>query len=84
VVAAPQEVATHLVCPAAIVHGSGDRFIPAREATRLHDHLGGPRRLDIVPGMGHGFDRAAVPAIVDAVRWTITTRGELGADVLSG
>jgi uncharacterized protein len=81
-VAAPEEVATHLVCPVAIVHGSGDRFIPAREATRLYERLGGPRRLDIVAGMGHGFGRTAIPAIVDAVRWTITARGELGAGVL--
>lgn len=82
-VAAPEEVAAHLVCPAAIVHGSRDRFIPAREAERLYEQLAGPRRLDIVPGMGHGFGRAAVPAIVDAVRWTITARGEARADVLS-
>jgi alpha-beta hydrolase superfamily lysophospholipase len=82
-VAAPEEVASRLGCPAAIVHGSADRFIPAREATRLYERLRGPRRLDVVPGMGHGFGRAAVPAIIDAVRWTITARGELGADVLS-
>ncbi len=78
-VAAPEEVATRIVCPVAVVHGSGDRFLPTREATRLYDRLGGPRRLDIVAGMGHGFGRAAVPAIVDAVRWTISARGELGA-----
>lgn len=82
-VAAPEEVVTGLVCPAAIVHGARDRFIPAGEAARLYSRLTGPRRLDVVSGMGHGFGQAAVTAIVRAVRWTLTSRGALGTDVLS-
>jgi pimeloyl-ACP methyl ester carboxylesterase len=70
---APVEVAASVTCAAAIVHGAGDRFIPPREATRLFDRLGGPRRLDIVDGMDHGFGPLATSAIVDAVHWVIAT-----------
>jgi len=30
-----------------------------------------PRRLQIVPGMGHAFDASSVPAIRDAVDWAL-------------
>jgi uncharacterized protein len=71
--AAPRDVAAGVTCPAAIVHGANDRFIPPREATRLFERLGGPRRLDIVDGMHHGFGPAAQEAIVDAVCWVLAT-----------
>jgi alpha-beta hydrolase superfamily lysophospholipase len=71
---APQELAAQLACPVAIVHGSRDRFIPVREAERLYARAGANRRLDIVPGMGHGFGSRATPAIVEAVRWALSTR----------
>jgi pimeloyl-ACP methyl ester carboxylesterase len=71
---APQELAARLACPVVIVHGSRDRFIPVREAQRLHARAGMKCRLDIVPGMGHGFSTLAMPAIVDGVRWTLSTR----------
>jgi alpha-beta hydrolase superfamily lysophospholipase len=71
---APEELAARLNCPVAIVHGSRDRFIPVREAERLYARAGANRRLDIVPGMGHGFGSRATPAIVEAVRWALSTR----------
>jgi pimeloyl-ACP methyl ester carboxylesterase len=80
---APEDLAVGLACPAAIVHGSRDRFIPAAEATRIYARLAGPRRLDIVDGMGHGFGPAAAAAVRRAVQWAIATHGELGANVLS-
>ena len=76
---APQELSARLACPVVIVHGSRDRFIPVREAERLYARAGVNRRLDIVPGMGHGFGSLATPAIVDAVRWTLSTRN-VGAE----
>jgi pimeloyl-ACP methyl ester carboxylesterase len=71
---APQDLAARVTCPAAIVHGARDRFIPPSEAVRLHGRLAGHRRLDIVAGMGHGFDRGAAEAVVGAVQWAITAR----------
>jgi pimeloyl-ACP methyl ester carboxylesterase len=71
---APQDLAARLACPAAIVHGTRDRFIPSREAVRLFDRLAGPRRLDLVEGMGHGFGPAAIDAVVGAVHWATAVR----------
>jgi pimeloyl-ACP methyl ester carboxylesterase len=71
---APQDVVGRVSCPAAIIHGGRDRFIPPSEAVRLHDRLTGARRLDIVEGMGHGFGAGAADAIVGAVRWAIAAR----------
>jgi pimeloyl-ACP methyl ester carboxylesterase len=68
---APEDLAARLACPAAIVHGARDRFIPPREAVRLHDRLAGPRRLTIVEGMSHGFGPGAVDAVVSAVHWAL-------------
>jgi pimeloyl-ACP methyl ester carboxylesterase len=70
----PQELVGRLVCPVVVVHGSRDRLIPAGEAERLYARAGTERRLDIVPAMGHGFGSHATPAIVEAVRWTLSTR----------
>jgi len=72
---APQELVARLACPVVMVHGSRDRFIPVREAERLYARAGADRRrLTIVPGMGHGFGSHAAPAILEAVRWTLSTR----------
>jgi pimeloyl-ACP methyl ester carboxylesterase len=69
----PAEVAAGVTCAAAIVHGAGDRFIPPDEARRLFDRLAGPRRLDVVEGMAHGFGRRAERPIVAAVQWVVET-----------
>jgi pimeloyl-ACP methyl ester carboxylesterase len=71
---APQDVAARVSCPAAIVHGARDRFIPSSEAARIHDRLIGARRLDIVEGMGHGFGSGAAEAVVGAVQWALAAR----------
>jgi alpha-beta hydrolase superfamily lysophospholipase len=69
----PAAVAALVSCATAIVHGAGDRFIPPAEAVRLFDRLTGPRRLDIVEGMTHGFGAAAERPIVEAVQWVVDT-----------
>ncbi|MGH9136870.1 MAG: alpha/beta hydrolase [Acidimicrobiales bacterium] len=69
----PEQLAAHITCPAAIVHGSRDRFIPAAEARLLYERLPGRRRIDIVDGMGHGFGPRAVAAVTDAVWWAVQT-----------
>jgi pimeloyl-ACP methyl ester carboxylesterase len=67
----PQAVAARVTCPLAIVHGLADRFMPALEASRLRDQGGGPRRLDLVPAMGHAFDHAGRATIVAAISWCL-------------
>jgi alpha-beta hydrolase superfamily lysophospholipase len=69
--AEPVLLVTQLQVPLAIVHGQADRFIPVREATALHRAAVGRSRLTLVPGMGHAFDAAGFPAIVDAVAWAL-------------
>jgi uncharacterized protein len=71
--AAPEEMAARIRCPAVIVHGTRDRFIPAGEAVRLYHRLSGPRRLELVDGMGHGFGPQAVGPILAGVRWALTS-----------
>jgi hypothetical protein len=44
--------------PLLFVHGDADRLVPADESRSLWARAGEPRRLEIVPGMGH-FDWAA-------------------------
>jgi pimeloyl-ACP methyl ester carboxylesterase len=41
--------------PVLLVHGDGDRLVPPEEARHLFERAGSPRRLDLMPGLGH-FD----------------------------
>ncbi|MBI3456934.1 MAG: alpha/beta fold hydrolase [Candidatus Rokubacteria bacterium] len=41
--------------PVLFIHGADDRLVPADESRSLFARAGQPRRLEIVPGMGH-FD----------------------------
>lgn len=67
----PESLAARVACPIAIVHGLADRFMPALEASRLHERAPGRRRLDLVPAMGHAFDEAGIATIVAAVAWCL-------------
>jgi len=40
--------------PVAIIHGGRDRYVPLSDAQALHDRLGTPRRLVVLPNFGHG------------------------------
>lgn len=57
--------------PIAIVHGTQDRFIPARNGVELYRHCNEPRRLDVVPGMGHAYGVLAAAPVVAATDWTL-------------
>ena len=57
--------------PVAVVHGLADRFIAPAAAHALYAAAPEPRHLDLVPGMGHGFTPAAVPAVASAVAWAL-------------
>jgi len=67
----PAALAARLTCPLAVVHGERDRFINPREAAALYSFAGGPRHLRLVPGMGHAFEAAAIPAICESVAWVL-------------
>jgi pimeloyl-ACP methyl ester carboxylesterase len=75
----PDALAARLAVPLAVVHGTGDRFMPASEAEILHasganaDPTGsrGQRRLDLVPDMGHAFCTRGLDAVTDAVAWCL-------------
>ncbi|MCZ7528963.1 MAG: lysophospholipase [Acidimicrobiia bacterium] len=67
----PIDLIPKIGAPVALIHGTRDRFIPASAAEDLFDVASEPRQLRIVEHMGHAFDEAAVPAVIDAVNWTV-------------
>ena len=71
---APDGLAARITAPLAIVHGTIDRFISPREAPLLYAAANDPRRIDLVPGMGHAFDAPGIPAICAAVEWALAMR----------
>lgn len=73
--APPRALVAMLRVPLSIIHGAADRFIPAAEADVLFAAAGQDgalRQLTIVPGMGHAFDAASVPAIAASVDWVLS------------
>src|SRR6266542_3479823 len=67
----PVGLVTKVQAPVAFVHGAADRFVPASDADELYELAGDPRRLQIVPAMGHAFGPESVPAIRGAVQWAL-------------
>ncbi|MFO7279939.1 MAG: alpha/beta fold hydrolase [Thermoanaerobacterales bacterium] len=76
----PDALAARLPVPLAVVHGGADRFMPAAEADRLHRAgtataggraHGAPRRLLVVPDMGHAYCTRGLDAVADAVGWCL-------------
>jgi pimeloyl-ACP methyl ester carboxylesterase len=68
----PRALMRRIEVPVAIVHGDRDRFILPAEALDLYNACRGPRRLELVPDMGHAFDRSGVEAIRRAVEWALS------------
>lgn len=69
----PVERIRAVVQPVAVVHGLDDRFLSPAAATALFTAAREPRRLDLVPGMGHGFCGAAQGPVEAAVAWVMRT-----------
>ena len=75
----PDALAARLAVPLAVVHGTGDRFMPTSEAEILHASGGatdsgparGQRRLDLVPDMGHALCTRGLDAVTEAVAWCL-------------
>jgi len=49
--------AERITVPTLIVQGDHDECVPLHQSQRLRDALGGPKRLDLLPGADHQFTR---------------------------
>lgn len=67
----PVDLIARITAPLALVHGTHDRFIATADAHELFGQCAGPRRLDVVPGMGHAFGGEAIQPILEAVDWAL-------------
>jgi alpha-beta hydrolase superfamily lysophospholipase len=67
----PVALVPEVRAPIAFVHGAADRFVPSSAAQELFDLAREPRRMQIVPAMGHAFEPQSVPAVRDAVDWAL-------------
>lgn len=65
----PTVQVTKLRVPVAIVHGRQDGMIRADAALDLYDVTPEPRRVELIEGMGHGFQTAGVAAVTHGVEW---------------
>jgi uncharacterized protein len=69
--APPIELVREVRSPVAFVHGGADKFIAPSDAHALYDAANTPRRLEIVPEMGHAFGPASVRPVLAALHWTL-------------
>jgi alpha-beta hydrolase superfamily lysophospholipase len=69
---APVDLVPDIATPTVFIHGECDRFISRDDAIALHESARDPRRLVLVPEMGHAYDEHALGAITDAVEWALT------------
>jgi len=69
----PISLVPRIASPVAVVHGRRDRFIPPTAGADLFEVANEPRRLSVVEGMGHAFDDAATPAILESIEWTLSS-----------
>jgi alpha-beta hydrolase superfamily lysophospholipase len=67
----PIQLVEKVRAPIAFIHGARDRFILPKAAAELYEVAPEPRRLEIVPGMGHAYDPAGTPAILGAIDWVL-------------
>ena len=49
----PVEYARLVTCPVLLLHGELDPRVSVEEVRSIFDHLAGPKRLEIFPGVGH-------------------------------
>lgn len=69
--APPTALIAGIDAPVALVHGQADRFIKPADAVELYRAATDPKRLDLVPGMGHAYDAQGVAPVVSAVEWVL-------------
>jgi pimeloyl-ACP methyl ester carboxylesterase len=51
--ASPLALAARIVAPVLLLHGAADRRTPPSHSEKIHAALRGPRRLVLLPGVGH-------------------------------
>jgi len=71
----PVSLVEKVRAPIAFIHGARDRFILPKAAAELFEAAPEPRRLEIVPGMGHAYDPAGTAAILGAITWVLQQSG---------
>ena len=71
--APPVDLAREIDAPLAIIHGHADAFIKSAEAHKLYAAAPGPRRMELVEGMGHAYVTESVPVIRECVRWALSS-----------
>jgi pimeloyl-ACP methyl ester carboxylesterase len=69
--APPVDVVATMATPVAFVHGRDDPFIAPDDATLLHAAAHDPRRLDLVDGLGHAFEAAAIEPVLASLDWCL-------------
>lgn len=69
--APPTALVAGIDVPLALVHGQADRFIKPADAIELYRHARDPKRLDLVPSMGHAYDALGVAPVVSSVEWAL-------------
>jgi pimeloyl-ACP methyl ester carboxylesterase len=69
--APPIQLVEKVSAPIAFIHGARDRFILPKSAAELYEVAPEPRRLEIVPGMGHAYDPAGTAAVLGAIEWVL-------------
>ena len=74
---APVALAAKLRRPLAVIHGAGDRFVPAGQAYLLHAAAGAASTLTVVPGMGHAYRPDVLVPVLDALAWGFAQPGAL-------
>ncbi len=67
----PEVLVSNIKVPLAVVHGQADAFISSGEARRLASAATGPTRLELVPRMGHAFDKLGISSIRRSIDWVL-------------
>lgn len=67
----PEVLVSNIRVPLAVVHGQADAFIHTGEARRLAAAATGPTRLELVPRMGHAFDKRGISSIRRSIDWVL-------------
>ncbi len=62
-----------------LLHGTADTILPAACSLSIHQRAGEPKRLELMPGAGHGLDEAAEPVFALTHEWLLRTLVPSGA-----
>jgi alpha-beta hydrolase superfamily lysophospholipase len=69
--APPVELVPSMRAPLAVIHGLADPFIAPSDAEELYAAAPDPRRLDLIPGLGHAYEPESIQPVLHAVDWCL-------------